>query len=81
MLDSGGRTSSRSSVYSPLKTGRGLTRRWTGPTVWGRSRCVAAMFGDRLQITLKNTSTEALSDLEVYYQMKDTATQKGAIRT
>jgi hypothetical protein len=31
---------------------------------------------DRLQITLKNTSVETLSDLEVYYQMKDTTTQK-----
>jgi hypothetical protein len=31
---------------------------------------------DRLQITLKNTSTETLSDLEIYYQMKDATTQK-----
>ncbi len=31
---------------------------------------------DRLQITLKNTSGETLSDLEVYYEMKDTKTQK-----
>jgi len=30
---------------------------------------------DRLQITLKNTSSETLSDLEVYYQMKDATTQ------
>jgi len=30
---------------------------------------------DRLQITLKNTTSETLSDLEVYYQMKDTTTQ------
>lgn len=32
--------------------------------------------GDRLQITLKNTSTETLSDLEIYYLMTDTTTQK-----
>jgi hypothetical protein len=31
--------------------------------------------GDRLQITIKNTSSETLSDLEIYYQMKDTTTQ------
>jgi hypothetical protein len=31
---------------------------------------------DRLQITLKNTSSETLSDLEVYYEMKDVTTQK-----
>lgn len=31
---------------------------------------------DRLQITLKNTSSETLSDLEVYYKMTDTTTQK-----
>jgi hypothetical protein len=31
---------------------------------------------DRLQFTVKNTSSETLSDLEVYYQMKDTTTQK-----
>ena len=31
--------------------------------------------GDCLEITLKNNSSETLSDLEVYYQMKDTTTQ------
>lgn len=31
---------------------------------------------DRLQITLKNTTTGTLADLEVYYQMKDMTTGK-----
>ena len=31
---------------------------------------------DRLQITLKNSSNETLSDLEVYYEMTDTTTQQ-----
>jgi hypothetical protein len=31
---------------------------------------------DRLQITIKNTTSETLSDLEVYYQMRDATTQK-----
>lgn len=29
---------------------------------------------DRLQITLQNTSTQAMSNLEIYYQMKDITT-------
>ena len=31
---------------------------------------------DRLQFTIKNTSSEMLSDLEVYYQMTDSTTKK-----
>jgi hypothetical protein len=31
---------------------------------------------DRLQFTIKNTSTETLSDLEVFYQMTDSTTKK-----
>ena len=31
---------------------------------------------DRLQFTIKNTSTETLSDLEVFYQMTDSTTNK-----
>jgi hypothetical protein len=31
---------------------------------------------DRLQVTIKNTSTETLSDLELYYQMTDSTTKK-----
>jgi hypothetical protein len=31
---------------------------------------------DRLQIAVKNTSTDTLSDLEIFYQMTDTTTKK-----